>query len=136
MMVWTLDEKQVQFRPQGHPRAKRSGQHAKTHDVFTSAYPTIPILEECSVPIYSHGNKTLFFDLYVPLLTLVIEIQGEQHFAQNSRFHKTPMAFGRQKTNDRLKREFCELNGFTLIYILPEDNEGVIEDKIRSAIDG
>jgi very-short-patch-repair endonuclease len=67
-------------------------------------------LEEVPLP----GTK-LYFDFLVPSANLAVEVQGEQHYKFNSFFHKHKAGLLASKSRDRQKREWCELNGITLL---------------------
>lgn len=57
------------------------------------------------------------FDFYLPSLNLLIEIDGEQHFKQVSKFQKTRMEFLRQQEHDRQKNSYCLANNISLYRI-------------------
>lgn len=78
------------------------------------ALPNTLIKEEEYV---NYRGSKLFFDFYLPTLSLVIEVQGVQHTEFNKHFHGTAAAFRAQKKRDSLKKEWCELNDMTLLCI-------------------
>ena len=87
------------------------------HEIFTSA----PILEE--VPIHPRPFKTQYFDFYLPNIKLAIEVNGEQHYKFNTFFHASAQDFLNQKKNDADKREWCEINGISLIELPYNEKE-------------
>ena len=65
----------------------------------------------------TNGNKRyLFFDFYLTDLNICIEYDGIQHSKPVSIFGGEP-AFIKLKYNDKLKNEYCNLNGIKLIRI-------------------
>lgn len=93
-------------------RSKRSGLHKQAVALIKEIYPCMTLVEELNVPEGKHG---FYFDLYLPQLSLVIEIQGEQHFKNNAFFFKNMLEFQKAKRRDELKREWCEHNELTLL---------------------
>ena len=59
----------------------------------------------------------LRFDFKINNKSIVIEFQGEQHYAFTSYFHKTEEDFKRQQKYDNLKRAYCKKNHIKLIEI-------------------
>jgi hypothetical protein len=67
------------------------------------------------------GGRPLHFDAYSETLKLAIEHNGQQHY-QPSRFGNQTEAdatycFSKQQEHDRRRREFCAVNGITLIEV-------------------
>lgn len=60
-----------------------------------------------------------FFNLSTKI---AIEVQGEQHRTPNKHFHNgNKMNFYAQIERDMEKKKYCELNGWTMFEIYPED---------------
>lgn len=57
------------------------------------------------------------FDFYLPKLNIAIEFDGEQHFAQTPRFHRTRSDFLAAQERDREKNSYCLANGIKLYRI-------------------
>ena len=61
-------------------------------------------------------KRTLPFDFYIPLLNLLIEYDGAQHF-------ESPEIFGgeeglqERQENDKIKNDYCSKNGIKLVRI-------------------
>ncbi|RLI51661.1 hypothetical protein DRO61_01865 [Candidatus Bathyarchaeota archaeon] len=130
MNIIDLDDNIIEWKPRGKTflfNSNASGLHGKAREILREKYPTQTILEEVSVPV--RKRKTLYFDLYIPLKRLAVEVHGSQHFAFSSRFHKTKQDFIKQQRNDREKSEWCEKNGIELI-ILKFDEESEWENKL------
>ncbi len=101
----------------------RSDLHKRAREIIKVLFPTSPLKEEVPIPV--RPRQILYFDLYLSLQHLAIEVHGKQHFAFSKFFHKTKQGFIKQKRNDSDKKEWCEINGIKLV-ILPyneDDNE-------------
>ena len=54
------------------------------------------------------------FDFYLPKYNMCLEIDGEQHFKQVSKFQKTKSDFLKQQERDRRKNSYCLANNIPL----------------------
>lgn len=88
-----------------------------TYDLLKDAFPHHTILTEYYVKY--KGNK-LFFDFFVKELNVLFEVQGRQHDEYVSHFHGDRDGFLNSKRRDNLKKEYCQLNGLSLIEIRDE----------------
>lgn len=75
------------------------------------------IREKKFVDMKKHGNH-LRFDFYIPETDSAIEIQGEQHYRQIKKFHKTRSEFIKAQEYDRYKITYCLSHGIKL-YCIP-----------------
>lgn len=75
-------------------------------------------------------NRSLLFDFYLPKQNMCIEYNGEQHYRPVVHFGGIEK-FKNQKSNDLIKKEYCEKN--SIIFIVIKYNEN-IEDAINKAI--
>ena len=108
---------------------KRTGSklHECARDLLKELFPMYLLLEE--VPLLgskdptSSATKTLVADFLIPELKIIIEVQGRQHKEYVPHFHKTKANFFRARRRDNLKREWCELNEFTLIELDHDDKD-------------
>ncbi len=120
MKVRTIDGQSYKWQIKGEEvnldRRDRSALHISARSIIRDKYPTHMLVEE--VPITVRKGKTLYFDFYMPLKMLAIEVHGEQHYIYSAFFHKSPKDFLRQKKNDMDKQEWCDINGINLI-VLP-----------------
>ena len=57
------------------------------------------------------------FDFYLPSFECLIEIDGEQHFKQVSKFQRTRAEFLKQQEHDRQKNSYCLANNIALFRI-------------------
>ena len=64
------------------------------------------------------GNGNLRFDFYIPSNKILIEVQGEQHYKQISRYQKHREDFLQQQERDRKKISYALSHGLTL-YCIP-----------------
>jgi very-short-patch-repair endonuclease len=70
------------------------------------------IIYEWKIP---HTRFTL--DFFISDMLLSVEVDGNQHYKQNSLFHKNRLDFLKQKKRDAEKQDFCDLNQITLVRI-------------------
>jgi hypothetical protein len=78
-------------------------------------------------------GRRLEIDLYVEVINVGIEVQGEQHYRFIPGFHKDQADFEYQKQRDEIKRAICKEKGVTLyeVYKL-EDVDNFIESVSKS----
>tara|TARA_B100000575_G_C22684423_1_gene415762 strand:+ start:151 stop:552 length:402 start_codon:yes stop_codon:yes gene_type:complete len=104
--------------------ACRSKIQYESGQMLSRRYPLDPILEDVTIP-----KTRMSLDFFLPQRSIAVEIQGQQHYTQNSFFHKTKADFLKQKKRDSDKSFFCELNGIQLIVISkPEELMEYIND--------
>lgn len=119
MRVRDLDNNVSTWKLTGHivdgnnDRSVRSSLHLEARYILKERFVTAQILEE--VPINLHKNQIAYFDFCIPLFKICVEVQGEQHFKYVPFFHHSISNFIKAKKLDAEKREWCEINGITLI---------------------
>jgi hypothetical protein len=96
-------------------RAK-SDLHLRARCLLKSIFPCDRILEEVTLP----GSKTknssvLYADFLIPSRSLIVEVQGEQHYKFIPFFHGNATGFKNARARDNDKREWCQLNGLFLV---------------------
>jgi len=96
----------------------RSKLHIEARKILYELFPTMRIIEE--VPINPRTIKTQYLDFYISNIKLAVEVHGQQHYKFNTMFHASAQDFLNQRKNDVDKRDWCEVNGITLIE-LPYD---------------
>lgn len=101
----------------------RSEFQSEVGKVLLDKFPLFPILEEWPIPA-----SRLEIDFFIPQLMIAIEVNGDQHKKYNKFFHASIADFKKQKNRDKRKRDWCELNGITLIDI---NNIDEVEEKIN-----
>ena len=75
-------------------------------------------------------ERYLPFDFYIPALNTLIEAQGEQHFRVSDYFGGQEQ-FDKRIKHDCMKKEFCEKEGYNLVYIIyNEDVEQRVNEEI------
>ena len=99
----------------------KSSLHLEARELLHQCYPTLQILEE--IPVQVRKSETLYLDFYIPLTKKCVEVHGEQHFEFNRFFHKSMLGFVRHKKRDKDKKEWCELNGITMIELSYNNKE-------------
>ena len=84
---------------------------AKFYDVFINLYPSLIMQYKpdwCKNP---ENGKQFFYDFCIPELSIIIEIDGEQHYRQVKNWHSPE----HNKIRDSYKNDCALKNGFTLI---------------------
>lgn len=119
MLAYYLDGRSFEWRIKGIEVTKdkrpRSALHKKARELLKERFPTLQILEE--VPVTVEKGKTLYFDFFLPLREIAIEVHGQQHYEKSSAFHNTTADFIKQQINDNKKAEWCEINGVKLVVL-------------------
>lgn len=116
-------------------RANASGYHKKVLKVCREAYPRYTILEEMYVTANDRGRPTkLPIDIFIKELSVAIEVQGEQHFAFNTRFHKTTDSWKSQQARDRAKEEAVLANGWSFLAIPHHDIETLTSEELTKRV--
>lgn len=95
-------------------RDNKSNLHRECLELLESMLKGYSIYEEITLP----GANKLYADFFVPDLSLIIEVHGQQHYEYTPFFHKTKADFYIGKKRDKDKIEFCRLNNLS-IAILP-----------------
>lgn len=108
-------------------RLNQSNLHKSAYSLLREIYPTIPILQEVTIPL--RRSEVLYLDFYIPLLKKVIEVHGEQHYKFVAHYHSNALGFIRHKKRDSDKKEWCEIN--SLAYVELPFNENIDQWKIR-----
>lgn len=94
-----------------------SSYHLRARNLLNKLYPYDIAYEEVVLPGIKTeiSNRVLVADFYIIRLKLMIEVQGEQHYKFVQFFHANKLEFFRAKRLDSLKKQWCELNGITLV---------------------
>ena len=109
--------------------SNKSGLHLKARAFLKKTFPLHTITEEISIRGFPSG--TLYFDLAIVSIGYFFEISGEQHYKFTPFFHKNKLEFLKAQQRDRLKRDWAELNGFTLIEFRFDESEADWKKKLR-----
>lgn len=105
----------------------KSSLHQKAYEIIKSIYPLYPLYEETKLC----GTKNdLYIDMFIPSLGLMFEIQGEQHYKFNPFFHQNIAGYARANARDQEKRNWCEINGITLIELAYNETEETWINKV------
>jgi hypothetical protein len=125
-----LDGKQHKLILQSTKRKTRakSAPHQKALSLLLEILPGVVIFEEVTLP-----GCGLYLDIFLPSISLAIEVHGKQHYEFVPFFHKTKADFLLARKRDRDKLEWCNLNDVTLV-TLPHDEEDKWKNLISSAI--
>jgi hypothetical protein len=67
-------------------------------------------------------KNTLPFDFYLPEHNICIEYNGVQHYEYRKFFHRTKNALSIQQLKDNIKKQYCDINGISLLIIKYDEN--------------
>lgn len=132
MKVTDLDGREVTWSLRGYEvkandKTPRSKPHLRAREIIKRLFPTDLLYEEVFLP-----NSQMRLDFYVPGRDLAVEVQGKQHDEYTPHFHGPPANYINALKRDRKKKEFCEMNGIDLIYLM----DGESDEVWREAFDG
>jgi hypothetical protein len=132
MKVLGLDDKYYNWNPKSN-KGKRSKLHNKVRKFLDSCFPHDRILEEVTLA----GTKKpssfgglLRADFWLPLRSIIVEANGEQHFKFNSFHFKRKLDFFRAQARDRDKAYWCEINDIKLVNLNFNETEEEWREKI------
>ena len=91
-------------------------------------FPLYNLYEEVSVP-----HTGLFFDLVIPNLNLVIEMDSGLHDKFNKHFHESYHNFIHSQSNDKKKDRICALNNVRLVRL---KNATYDDDELKQIVLG
>lgn len=100
-------------------------------ETIRAIFPEMLLVEEKCV---TYGNQRLFLDIFLPQLGIVVEVHGRQHDEFVEHFHGDAAGFRASKVRDRLKEEWADIEGLTMV-ILREDDLPVTPDSLLEKID-
>lgn len=115
MVVYNLDGELIKWNYSKYYSRKsnqnKSKWHLQARGLLKEIFPNSTIYEEVTLPT----KPATYADFFVPNHTLIVEVNGEQHYEFNSHFHKDKMAFYRGLARDKMKREWCKINDFSIV---------------------
>jgi len=96
----------------------RSKAERRIYNLIKATKPFLPVKSEYHVKV---EGRDLFIDLFLPTLSVGIEIQGDQHSQSNHFFHGSDpdvqkISFAKQRERDELKRMLVE-EGITILFL-------------------
>lgn len=110
----------------------RSKGEIKIDEILTKANISFT-REKTFEDLHGRNGSFLRFDFYIPDKKIAIEFNGEGHYMQVKRFHKTRTDFIAAQERDRRKISYCLANGIK-IYCIPyweEPNLKTIDDLLQ-----
>jgi hypothetical protein len=130
MKIIGLDGRKYNWPPVGHSVGEndsrnRSEYHIRARALLKRMFPTQRVLEE--VPLL---GSSLTADFFVPLQSLMIECQGEQHYKYIPHFHGNKLGFFNGKKNDTKKLEWCNTNNIKLVELPYDESDEQWEKRI------
>lgn len=112
-------------------RASRptSAPHAQARQLLKEMFPTMIVLEEVSIPI--REKQILYADFFVPLLNILVEVDGRQHFEYCPHYHGSRAGFAKQKKRDAEKQEWADINNIKIIRLADSETEDEWRTKLE-----
>jgi hypothetical protein len=91
--------------------------HSRARILLHNLFPYDQIYEEVVIPGIKTeiNNRPLLLDFYIHFHRIAIEVQGEQHHKHIQFFHHNKLEYFRSRKLDSLKRQWCRINGITLV---------------------
>lgn len=128
MKIRGLDGKDYSWIPSNKSSnvEKRSSLHKLAKEIIKKKYPYDRVIEEVVLP----GTNNLRADFFLPNRDLIIEVHGSQHVEFNNFFFKSKLDFHRSQARDSKKKNWCSLNGFTMIELFHNETAEEWERKI------
>ena len=105
--------------------------HLDIVDNIKKTYPFLKVVLEHKMP-----RTILRLDIYLPDISLAIEIQGIQHYEMNSFFHKDSSSFLEANLRDKEKKAIAANNNIDILYIKYNQKKylDIVFSKINSRI--
>jgi len=115
------------------PRQKCSYYHKVARGLLQKIFSGYNVYEEVKLPgtVNPAKKSVLYLDFYIPNAIIGVEVHGQQHFKYVPYFHKSKAGFLRSKARDKVKAEWCELNGITLVELRWDESEEYWREKIE-----
>ena len=67
-------------------------------------------------------GSLLTYDIYNATKKIAVEVQGKQHTEFVKYFHGNRLKFLEQLKRDKMKEDYAEINGITLVTVFPDDD--------------
>ena len=136
MKILGLDGKEHKWTLESAKREDntRSKLHLRARDVIKSIFTYDKIYEEVTLPGSRKSTRLslLYADFYLPLRKLIVEVNGSQHDNYTHFFHKDKLTFFKAKARDIDKKNWCELNSITIVYLNHDETDEQWGEKINA----
>lgn len=134
MKVTGFDGKERTLKVKARKSKNASSLHVRARNILQKLFPFDRFYEEVTLPGSSTlSNCTLYADFLSIKKKLCIETHGIQHYEYSSRFHENKSDLVAGQNRDKTKREWCELNGFTLVELPYNEDDQQWIKRIRNA---
>ena len=117
--------------------------HKTVYDFCKKRFPLFTIFQEYTIFVNNKGMKEhLYVDIFIKELNLAIELNGVQHYKTNNFFYNGSFEFKKAKERDKLKQEWCQINGVALAIFKYDDKldyeffNQTIDKTLRRAYNG
>lgn len=116
-------------------KANASNLHLQVRALLKDLFPYDTICEELTLPGSNKGsNNVLYGDFFIPRRKLLVEAHGEQHYKYNPHFFNSHKEFELARLRDKIKQEWCELNGILYVELSYKETEDEWRAKIIRSI--
>lgn len=100
----------------------------QVYELLVELFPYVLIKKEVSL---KYKNQQLYFDFVIPAYSIVIEVNGAQHYEFVKFFHQDKESFNDQVKRDKLKAEWADINNHNLVSIdyrnMPKTKEDLLK---------
>ena len=117
-----LDDRNYNWNPKSR-QSKKSKYHLLARRILIELFPFDNIYEEVTLPGTYVTGRNLIADFLIPNKNMLVEVHGEQHYSFNKFFHNSSPEYLRAKARDQNKKQWCTLNGITLIELPYNETE-------------
>lgn len=100
-------------------REGKSSGHMLTRSILMELFPNSALYEEVTLPT----SPATYADFFIPDSRLFVEVNGKQHYEYNPFFYKDKLEFYKSQSRDRMKKEWCRINNFTIIELPYNETE-------------
>ena len=132
-----LDNKKYTINSNKYVRKSKnaSNLHKEARKLIKELFPAFVLLEEVVLPgSKMNGMKNLSADFIILDCRTVVEVHGRQHYEYIEHFHKSKAGFYRHKKRDKMKKEWCALNGFNFIELKYDEDIDEWKQRITHSI--
>lgn len=134
MKVMGFDGRERTLKVDAAKSKNASSLHVRARHILKKLFPFDRFYEEVTLPGSSTiNNGTLYADFLAVKKKMCVETHGAQHYEYSSLFHKNEQDLKTGQNRDKTKREWCELNGFTLVELPYNEDDQQWINRIKNA---
>ena len=103
-------------------------------NIYTALKDIFPYTKITRQLYVNYNSVRLFFDFYIRRFNIFIECQGDQHFKFNRFMHGNIFNFIESERRDKLKVEYVDSVGGTLVILTYKDHNNISSDDLIEVI--